>query len=256
MSDACNAPAAAQAQFVPRVIANAPCPPSFKGAITTVGSDWHDIDAVVDHLTKLKGVKQVSLVAWSQGGPRSGGYALAHPDRVKAIVALAPAYRREMPTTQPDPLPVPAAPLNVQSQADFKANWDRQAPCPGQYDPAVAASVWSEMMASDPQGASWGPGVRRAPSVPDWGFNKETVPNLKVPYLMVAGAADKQVDPSLVHNLYADIGSQQKVLIDLACASHNAMWEKPHLILFKASAEFLETGKVNGVSSGMLKLGD
>jgi esterase/lipase len=92
--------------------------------------------------------------------------------------------------------------------------------------------------------------------VPSWGFNKETVPKLTTPYLMVAGAADRQVDPSLVHNLYADIGSKQKILINLACASHNAMWEKQHLVLFKASAEFLSTGKVNGVSSGELKLGD
>jgi pimeloyl-ACP methyl ester carboxylesterase len=255
MADACNAPAAAQAQFVPKPLA-APCPASIKGPITHMGSDWNDIDAVVDHLLKMKGAKQLSLVAWSQGGPRSGGYAIAHPDKVKAIVALAPAYIRDMPAAEPSPLPAVASPLTTQSQAEFKAGWDRQATCPGQYDPAVAASVWSEMLQSDPVGAGWGPGVRRAPSVPSWGFNKDTVPRLTTPYLMVAGLTDAQVSPALVRNLYADIGSKQKVLIELACASHNAMWEKPHLALFKASAEFLATGKVNGVSSGVLKLGE
>jgi len=41
----------------------------------------------------------------------------------------------------------------------------------------------------------------------------------------------------------------------LACSSHNAMWEKNHVLLFKASAEWLTKGSVNGMQEGMLKLG-
>jgi alpha-beta hydrolase superfamily lysophospholipase len=148
-----------------------------------------------------------------------------------------------------------AAPLNVQSQADFKANWDRQAPCPGQYAPEVSASVWSELLKSDPVGATWGPGVRRAPNVPSWGFNAKTAPQLTVPFLMVSGENDKQVAPERVRQLYAAVGSPRKVFIDLACSSHNAMWEKNHLLLFKASLEWLEQGTVQGQSQGMLRLG-
>jgi len=33
------------------------------------------------------------------------------------------------------------------------------------------------------------------------------------------------------------------------------MWEKNHLLLFRASLEWLKDGKVNGVSEGELKLG-
>jgi hypothetical protein len=47
------------------------------------------------------------------------------------------------------------------------------------------------------------------------------------------GEHDKQVVPDRVRQLYADLGSKQKVLIELACSSHNAMWEKNRLILFK-----------------------
>ena len=254
MADACNTPAAAQAQFVPKTIP-APCPASFKQPITTMGSDWTDIAAVADHLLALRHETKLSIVAWSQGGPRSFGYALAHPAKVARLVVLAPAYNREMPTAAPNPLPVQASPMTVQSQAEFKANWDRQAPCPGQYEPAAAASVWSEMLKSDPVGATWGPGVRRAPSVPSWGFNKETAPKLTTPYLMVVGASDGQVNPARVRELYEDLGSPDKVFVDLACSSHNAMWEKNHLLLFKASLDWLSTGKVEGVSKGMLKMG-
>jgi len=76
-----------------------------------------------------------------------------------------------------------------------------------------------------------------------------------VPFLMVSGAHDKQVAPDRVRELYADTGSSEKVFVDLACSSHNAMWERNHLLLFRASLEWLTQGTVNGMKSGMLKLG-
>ena len=62
----------------------------------------------------------------------------------------------------------------------------------------------------------------------------------------------KQKKPTMaeqadVHELYEDLGSEQKVLLDLGCASHNAMWERNHLILFRASLEWLTSGTVEGM---------
>jgi hypothetical protein len=45
------------------------------------------------------------------------------------------------------------------------------------------------------------------------------------------------------------------VLLDLGCSSHNAMWEKNHLLLFRASLEWLEKGTVNGAKDGVVKMG-
>ena len=255
MNDPCNLSKDQQAQFVPQLLA-APCGPSHSGPITTLGSDWNDIGTVVDHLRAMRGVDQVSLVAWSQGGPRAGGYAARNPDKVARLVVLAPAYNRGGPLNAPNPLPSGNAPMNVQSHADFRANWDRQVGCPDQYEPATSAAVWNEMLASDPVGSTWGTGVRRAPQVPTWGFNQAIVAKMQTPFLMVAGVHDKQVLPERVRELYADLGSPHKVLIDLGCSSHNAMWEKNHLLLFNASLEWLRDGKVNGISSGESKLGD
>ena len=39
-------------------------------------------------------------------------------------------------------------------------------------------------------GATWGPGVRRAPSVPSWGFNQAVVAKIQTPYLAVSGGLD------------------------------------------------------------------
>ena len=116
------------------------------------------------------------------------------------------------------------------------------------------AAVWADMLASDPVGARWGPGVRRAPLVETWGFNQAIVSRMTTPFLMVAGVHDKQVLPERVLALYDDWGSKEKVFIDLACSSHNAMWETNHLLLFRASLEWLTDGKVDGVSEGKLFL--
>lgn len=255
MDDPCNFPQAQQAQFVPGKIAK-PCAASYPTAMTTMGSDWNDIDAVVNHLRALRGVRQVSIVAWSQGGPRAGGYAALHPDKVKRLVVLAPAYNRTSALDAPNPLPAGDGSMSSQSQADFVANWDRQVGCAGQYDPATSAAIWSDMIASDPVGATWGKGVRRAPMVPTWGFNRAAVAKIQTPFLMVAGVHDKQVPPERVHDLYEDVGSSQKVVVDLACSSHNAMWEKNRHLLYQASLEWIRDGRVNGMASGVLRMGD
>jgi hypothetical protein len=111
------------------------------------------------------------------------------------------------------------------------------------------------MIESDPVGATWGPGVRRAPQTSTWGWNQAIVSKESVPTLMVSGVYDKQVNPERVRELYADLAATQKVFVDLACSSHNAMWEKNHNLLFRASLEWLTAGSVNGMKEGMLKLG-
>ena len=255
MSDPCNLAQDRQPAFVPALI-QAPCPASYPGAMTTIGSDWDDVGAAVDYIRQLRRVERVSLVAWSLGGPRSGGYAAKHPEKVGRIVWLAPAYTRSTASEAPAKLPAPGVVFNTQSRAEFLANWDRQVGCPGQYDPAAADAVWAEMMESDPVGATWGPGVRRAPQTTMWGWNAAVVSKMQTPALMVAAAHDKQVDPARVKELHQDYGSSQKVLIDLACAGHSAMWEKTaHTALFRASLEWLEKGTVNGSQSGVIRMG-
>jgi pimeloyl-ACP methyl ester carboxylesterase len=253
MNDPCNLSAEQQKQFVPSMIVK-PCQPSYPNQLTTIASDWNDIGAVVDYLRSLRRVQRVNLVAWSLGGPRSAGYTAQNPDKIEKLVLLAPAYRRDEPAAQPA-LPAPGVAFNTQSRADFDANWDRQVGCTDQYDPAASQSVWTNMLASDPVGATWGPGVRRAPQTTRWGWTTDVVKKTQAPTLMVSGVHDKQVMQEQVRNLYADIGSSQKVFIDLACSSHNAMWEKNHMLLFRASLEWLQNGTVNGSKTGMMRLG-
>ena len=253
MNDPCNLSAAQQAQFIPSLIA-APCKPTYPGQLTTIASDWHDIDAVVDRIRALRHVQKVSLVAWSLGGPRAGGYAAQHADKVNRMVLFAPAYNRAAPATPPA-LPNPGAVFNTQSRSEFHANWDRQTGCAEQYDPAVRDAVWSEMLASDPVGATWGTGVRRAPATTTWGWNAAMIGSTRTPTMIIAGVHDKQVPPDRVRAAYDDLGAADKVLVDLGCSSHNAMWEKNHLLMFGASLEWLSKGSVGEQKTGIVRLG-
>ncbi len=191
MNDVCNLSAQAQQEFIPAMIPE-PCEPSYAYATTTIESDWHDIDNVVEYIRTLRGVEKVHLVAWSLGGPRAAGYAAQHPEKVERVVILAPAYSRTRSATAPESLPAPGVAFSKQSHQDFVRNWDRQVGCEAQYDPEVREAIWQDMLASDSVGATWGAGVRRAPVTSVWGWNQQVVSGTMTPMLLVAGVHDAQ----------------------------------------------------------------
>jgi pimeloyl-ACP methyl ester carboxylesterase len=251
MGDPCNIARAQQAGYV-----SAPFDASYRTPLTTMGSDWNDIGQVVDHVRRLRGVETVSLVGWSQGGARITGYAALQPAKVDRIVVLAPAYNRDGLAAPPNPLPaMNDGSMSVQSRKNFVANWNRQVGCAGQYEAAAAKTIFDETLASDPVGATWSDGVQRAPMVPTWGFNKAAVAGVKTPYLMISGEHDKPVPPQRVRELYEDLGSADKVLIDLGCSSHNARWEKHRKLVFDATVQWLRTAQLNGMRSGTVRMG-
>ena len=254
MNDPCNLSRSQQEDLVP-VLLEAPCDPSYGFSITTIESDWNDLDAVVDYIRAMRQVERVHLVAWSLGGPRAGGYTARYPDKVSSLTLLSPAYSRNRQTERPADVPAPGPAMTKQSHADLVALWNRQTPCEGQYDPEILDSVWKAMLESDPVGATWGTGVRRAPRVTTWGWNRSEVSQQQTPMLLVAPATDGQVSPERVVELFDDVGSSKKILLDLACSSHNAMWEMNRDLLFGASLEWLSGGTVEGVESGKISLG-
>lgn len=253
MDDPCNLSREQQSTLVPVLLA-APCAPTYAKPLTSMATDWDEIAAVVEYVRARRRVDRVALVAWSRGGPRVGGYTARHPSTVSRLVLLAPAYDRAVTTAAAEAAPAAGAAMNTQSWREFTTNWDRQVGCSDQYDPAVADAVWTEMLRSDPVGATWGPGVRRAPqSTGTW--TQAIVKELVVPTLMVTGVHDRQVLPERVRHLYEDLGSTETAFVDLGCSSHNAMWEKNRLLLFEASRTWLASGTVNGVKQGMIRLG-
>src|SRR5262249_20773442 len=145
---------------------------------------------------------KLNLAGWSQGGPRSAGWAAQHPDKVNKLVLLAPAYNNgagrggrggraaggAAPATPPR-----GSAFNVQTHQDLVDLWTRQAPGPGQYERAAFDSGWREMLASDSVGSTWDPPARRAPVTapsPGSSWTPEMAKNTKIPTLMVSGQND------------------------------------------------------------------
>jgi pimeloyl-ACP methyl ester carboxylesterase len=254
MSDPCNVAQQAQAQFVPVLIPK-PCPPSHPGPITTMESEWEEMDAVIEHLRKLRGVDKVSIVAWSRGGPRTSGYLIRHSQKVSRVFALAPDYNRAWPSQWSKTAVVPGGSMQAATQKGFNDNWASQLGCEGQVEAAVREAAWKDSVSTDAVGASWGPGVRRQLPRLGYGVNPEVAKQIRVPFAMAAGTFDKVVLPAAVRAFYDDLASSEKVLVDLGCSSHFAMWEKNRELLFKMSLDWVRDGKINGVSHGELKLG-
>jgi len=102
------------------------------------------------------------VVAWR---PRAGGM----PVSIRKRLPSSCSWRRPTTATcrrRSGPAPAGTRPAiqrrSYSSREDFNVNWDRQVGCSDQYERATSDSVWTEMLASDPVGATWGPGVRRA----------------------------------------------------------------------------------------------
>src|ERR1700761_9367006 len=60
MNDPCNLSHDQQVALVPASIAS-PCAPSYGKQMTTIASDWNDIDAVVSHLLALRHIDRLSM---------------------------------------------------------------------------------------------------------------------------------------------------------------------------------------------------
>lgn len=237
MDDACNANPPQQSLLVPNPLP-ATCPLRYPFRLGTMTSEQGEIDAAVSYIRALRGVDRVSLVGWSLGGHRAGLYAAHHPERVDRLVLLAPNYVRTSPSVPPM-LPQPGFPMALRTQTD-QVNWPGVS-CPGQVDPTVKDPIWSSVQEYDPVGASWGPpdGVMRIPVTSQWGWNQSTAGQVTAPTLIIRGDLDTTIQATNVANLRDDLGTVEKALVSVPCASHFVIWERQHDFLHRLSTAWL-----------------
>ena len=247
MDDPCNLPPDQQAFLG----ISPPCDPTYPYMVlNTNQSEWDEVDRVVDYLRALRGVDRISVIGWSGGGPRLGGYAALHPAKVDTLILYAPYYNRSEPPPPDDPF-VPGYPMRVAPAFAFLGAWDSQVRCESQFDPEIRDVVWAMNMADDPLGATWGPGVIRAVNfLPRWGWNASLAAQIDAPTLILVGEFDDL--RALAGHLYADLGAARKVLTTFACSSHFIVYEWAHTIMFKLSRDWLLHQSIKGMSQGFL----
>ena len=241
MDDPCNVNPAQQSLLVPNPLA-APCPLRYAFRLGTTRSDLDEIGAAVDYVRAHRGVERVSLVGWSLGGHRAGLYAALNPDKVDRLVLLAPNYTRNNPTAPPPSLPQPGFPTALRDRAT-QVNWPGVS-CPGQVDPAVRDALWASVLDNDSVGATWRPpeGVMRFPTSTQLLWNAAAAAAVAAPTLVVRGQLDTTIAPSTVTALHEDLGTPQKALVTIPCASHFLMWESERHVLHDVSTRWLLGG--------------
>jgi len=251
MDDPSNVNPQQQAIITPRPLRGATAP-NYPYQLNTIRDDWGEIDTVVDWLRKLHQVRRVSLIGWSAGGPRVGGYVAQHPGKVDRVILYAPG-----PTVEGLQIPgrtEAGFPMNLQTREDLeKKRWDPDVRCPGQLEPGIRDVVWKSIMQWDRVGASWGPegGVMRVRAATRFGWTRALAAKVVAPTLVMAGEYDRLEER---RGVYEQLGSKDKVFMNVACASHFMLWEKQHSALHVASKEWLTHGRLKNVRRGEMRV--
>ncbi len=256
MDDPCNLSAKDQAIVTPNPLSK-PCEPSYTHRLTSFQTDWDEIDTVVDYLRKLRGVERVNLIGWSMGGPRAGGYAARHPEKVDKLILYAPAYWRTGPSAPPSDAQGPEVPMSLQTRETLMQDrWQANVGCEHQVDPGIRDVIWRNIMGFDSYGSVWGPpeGVMRVRTFTASGWNAEYAAKITAPTLILVGQQDG-LKPA-AEALYADLSAApNKVLAEMACATHFAVWEATeYRFMHEASKQWLESGELRGKKNGMLSI--
>jgi pimeloyl-ACP methyl ester carboxylesterase len=248
MDDPCNVDAAFQGQLIPKIL-NGPCAPRYPYKLISSRTEWDEIEAAISYIMQLRQVGKVSLIGWSTGTPRAGGFAAMHPEKVDRMVLLAPApfFPSDAP---PDPMPEPGAPMILQSREMLLTRrWENDVRAEGQVEhPEVREMMWRELMFQDGLGAEWGPdgvGVMRAPNRMNYGWRANCT-RIRTPTLVMLGEFDNYENR---RDSWKGLASNHKVFVKLR-ASHFAHYERGRHVVHQLAEAWLRTGKAGGATAG------
>jgi pimeloyl-ACP methyl ester carboxylesterase len=260
MDDPCNADPSDQRLLIPQPLA-APCVARYPRHLVTIFTELAEIDSVVEYIRRQTRRNRVSLAGWSRATFRFGLYAAQHPEKVERLALVGPGYRPDAPSEFPPSntltsdqatrAAVPRWPFTVRRLEEPLVSWERMRRCEDIVEPGVhEALITSLRTYDDPGAASWGtpPGMLyRVPtgSQVDAGWNRGSAERVRVPVLLVVGEHDPRFSQE-APTLYADLSSQEKLLVKVQCATHFLLFERNHKTVHNAFAEFLAKGTVDG----------
>lgn len=249
MDDPCNVAAEFQSLLVPHVLKE-PASPRYPYKLVSSRSEWDELETVVRHIRKLRDVEKISLVGWSTGAPRAGGFAALHPEEVDKLVLYGPApwFPDDDPPAQ---MPEPGAPTLLQTREFLLHNrWQDHVHGDGQLqDPSVCDEYWNAIMAVDEVGARWskdGAGIIRAPSRMNFGW-RANLSRIEAPTLVVLGEHDNYAKRL---EAWKGLRVEHKAFIKVADASHFIGFERGRHLLYRATHSWLASGAVDGAKTG------
>jgi pimeloyl-ACP methyl ester carboxylesterase len=249
MDDPCNVDAEFQPLLVPHVL-DAPAAPRYPYKLVSSRTEWDELETVVRFIRELRGVERISLVGWSTGAPRAGGFAALHPQAVDKLVLFGPApwFAADSP---PARYPEPGAPTLLQTREFLlDRRWRDHVHCEGQLDdPGVCDAYWRAIMALDEVGSTWarnGEGIIRAPNRMNFGW-RASLARIRCPTLVMLGEYDNYAKRL---EAWRGLAVEHKLFIKIACASHFVGFERGRHLLYRATRSWLADAKVDGAARG------
>ena len=220
-----------------------------------------DIEAMVNHIKRTRGVQKVSLIGWSWGAMMAGYYASLHSENVHKLVLYAPLYNFNDHTNlgpgsalqnkrKPYEFNFALGAYRVASEAANTGRWNGEIPLENKdeyREAAVPAAFWSECMATDPSSNTRNPPSLRAPNgVLEDSFYQATgrplwnAANIYAPTLVIAGAYDTWSYPEDREGLMRDlVHAPAKRSVLIPDATHFVLFEK-NRFLFEEVLKFLK----------------
>ena len=172
------------------------------------GNAADDLLALVDAL----GIRKFHMVAAASGGTTAAEFAVLHPDRLYSL------------TVSSNTLGLRSGEIRKMAQSILPKNWDDIVPSEIQelgpsYRAANPEGVkqWLELEHKAWVGSVRGQGRREV--------TEEKLAQLKVPVLLIAGAADMSTPPSISRVLQSKIPNSELVVAPES--GHSVYWEQP-----------------------------
>jgi len=221
-----------------------------------------DIQAVVDHIKRTRGVRKVTLIGWSWGAMMAGYYTSLHSEDVRKLVLYAPLYSFNDHTNlgpgsglqnkrKPHEFNFSLGAYRLASEAANTARWNGEIPVDNKdeyRDPALPVEFWKECLATDPTSATRNPPSLRAPNgVLEDSFYQATgrplwhAANIYVPTLVIAGAFDTWSFPEDREGLMRDlVHAPVKKSVLIPNATHFVLFEQARNDFFGEILKFMK----------------
>jgi pimeloyl-ACP methyl ester carboxylesterase len=221
-----------------------------------------DIEAMVNHIKRTRGVQKVTLIGWSWGAMLAGYYASLHSENVHKLVLYAPLYNFNDHTNlgpgsalqnkrKPYEFNFALGAYRVASEAANTGRWNGEIPVENKdeyREAAVPAAFWTECLATDPSSNTRNPPSLRAPNgVLEDSFYQATgrplwnAASIYVPTLVIAGAYDTWSYPEDREGLMRDlVHAPAKRSVLIPDATHFILFEKNRFQFFEEIFNFLK----------------
>lgn len=221
-----------------------------------------DVEAIVNHIKRTRGVQKISLIGWSWGAMMAGYYASLHSENVQKLVLYAPLYNFNDHTNlgpgsglqnkrKPMEFNFALGAYRLASEAANTGRWNGEIPVDNKdeyRDPAVPAAFWNECLTTDPTSSRRTPASLRAPNgVLEDSFYQATgrplwnAANIYAPTLVIGGNYDtwsfQEDRAGLIRELVHAPVKRNVVIPD---ATHFVLFEKNRFTFFDEVLTFLK----------------